>query len=83
MRSISPAISGGSSAGCGRMRRYCAVKSYAGSSIARVPGPGGAQFGGLLFQLLDRQPADEGGIVHKALVVAAEEVARHRPPAAS
>ena len=36
MRSISPAISAGSSAGCGRTRRYCAVKSYAGSSIARV-----------------------------------------------
>ena len=42
------------------------------------PGPGGAQFGGLLFELLERQPADEGGIVHKALVVAAEEIAGHR-----
>ena len=42
------------------------------------PGPRGAQFGGLPFELLERQPADEGGIVHKALVIAAEEVARHR-----
>ena len=42
------------------------------------PGPGGTQFGRLLFELLERQPADECGIVHKALVVAAEEIARHR-----
>ena len=42
------------------------------------PGPGGAQFDGLLFELLERQPADEGGIVHEALVVGAEEIARHR-----
>ena len=53
------AISDGSLAGCGRTRWYCAVKSYSGSSIARVQPQCGAQFGGLLFELLGRQPADE------------------------
>ena len=40
------------------------------------PGPAGAQFGGLRFQLLDGEPAHERGGVHKALFVAAEEIAR-------
>ena len=78
MRSISAAISGGSSAGCGRTRRYCAVKSYAGSSIALVQAQEERNSAALLFELLDRQPADECRIVHEALVVGAEEIARHR-----
>jgi hypothetical protein len=47
------------------------------SGIEHRPGPGpeGAQFDGFLFELLERQPADEGGIVHETLVVSAEEIA--------
>ena len=65
----------------GRLRTDAAVlrgEVVCGIEHRLGPGPGGAQFGGLLFELLDRQPADECGIVHKALVVAAEEIARHR-----
>ena len=65
----------------GRLRTDAAVlrgEVVCGIEHRSGPGPGGAQFGGLLFELFERQPADEGGIVHKALVVAAEEIARHR-----
>ena len=65
----------------GRLRADAAVlrgEVVSGIEHRPGPGPGGAQFGGLLFELLDRQPADERGIVHKAFVVAAEEIARHR-----
>ena len=34
-----------------------------------------AQFPGLLFELFERQPPDECGVVEKAVLVAAEEVA--------
>ena len=37
------------------------------------------QFGGLLFELLDRQPAHQRGIVEEAVFVGAEEIARHSP----
>ena len=78
MRSISPAISARQ---LGRLRADAVVlrgEIVCGIEHRPGPGPGGAQFGGLLFELLDRQPADEGGIVHEALVVGAEEIARHR-----
>ena len=42
------------------------------------PGPLRAQFGGLGFELLDREPAHERGVVHEAVVVAAEQIARDR-----
>jgi hypothetical protein len=39
------------------------------------PGPARAQFRGLSFQLLDREPADQGGIIPKAFLAGAEQVA--------
>ena len=42
------------------------------------PGPARAQFGRLGFELLDRQPAHERGVIHEAVIIAAEEVARDR-----
>ena len=65
----------------GRLRTDAAVlrgEVVCGIEHRFGPDPGGTQFGCLLFELLERQPADECGIVHKALVVAAEEIARHR-----
>ena len=65
----------------GRLRTDAAVlrgEVVCGIEHRPGPGPGGAQFGGLLFELLERQPADEGGIVHKAILVAAEEIAGDR-----
>jgi len=65
----------------GRLRAAAAVlraKIVRGIEHRPGPGPRGAQFGGLLFELFERQPADEAGIVHKALVVTAEEIACHR-----
>ena len=65
----------------GRLRPDAAVlrgEVVGGIEHRLGPGPGGTQFGCLLFELLERQPADECGIVHKAFIVAAEEIASHR-----
>jgi hypothetical protein len=35
-----------------------------------------AQFSGLRFQLFDREPAHERGVIHEAVFVAAEEIPR-------
>ena len=62
----------------GQLRRDAAIfRGEVVSGIEHSPGPGprGAQFEGLLFERLERQAADECGIVHKTLVVAAEEIA--------
>ena len=65
----------------GRLRPHAAVlraEVVLGIEHCLGPGPQRGRINGLPFELLDRQPADEGGIVHETLVVGAEEIARHR-----
>ena len=78
MRSISAASSAGTSAGCGRTRAVLRHEAVFGIEHRLGPRPLRAQFGGLRFELLDREPAHERGIVDEAVVVAAEEIARDR-----
>ena len=59
------------------------MRVFGGEAVIGVehrpdPRPVRAQFLGLLFELFDRQPPDECRVVEKAVLVAAEEVARDR-----
>ena len=63
----------------GRLRTHARVLRHeAVFGIERRPGPGPvrAQFGGLGFELLDREAFHQRGIVEEAVFVAAEEIAR-------
>ena len=63
----------------GRLRPHARVlrhEAVFGIEHRLGPGPLRAQFGGLGFELLDREAAHQRGIVHEAVVVAAEEIAR-------
>ena len=76
MRSISAASLGRN---FGRLRTHARVlrhEAVFGIEHRLGPRPLRAQFGGLGFELLDREPAHERGIVHEAVFVAAEEIAR-------
>ena len=62
----------------GRLRLDAAVvreEAVIGIEHRFGPGPVGAQFGGFLFELLDREAVDERRIVHEAVVLAAEQIA--------
>jgi len=51
------------------------MKPYSGSSTA-LSTPLRAQFGGLDLELLDRKAPHEHGVIHEAVLVAAEEIVR-------
>jgi hypothetical protein len=71
--------SAGTSAGCGSRWPKAAIGIEHRFGTRRL----WAEFGGFRFELLNREPAHEGGIVHEAVLVAAGEIARDRAPAAS
>jgi hypothetical protein len=61
-----------------RLRMHAAVlrqEVVIGIEHRLGPRPLRTQFRGFRFELLDREPAHERGVVHKAFVVAAEEIA--------
>ena len=68
----------------GKLRRFrMNAAIFGGEAVIGVehrlgPGPARAQFRGLGFQLLDREPADERRIIHKAFLAAAEQIASDR-----